>query len=100
MMELGCSCEAYDDGERMELCESRNIKRSRTEHVCCECGETIPVGSPYERIRGLVSGKWETSITCWPCALIRGDYGCYVGTLREDIEYCLGFDYVTGEYHR
>jgi len=97
-MESGCSCDVYDDGDVMEPCEIRNIRRSRKEHTCIECGEAIPIGSPYERIRGLIGGfGWETSITCTPCASIRKNYGCGVGTLRDDIEYCLGFDYVTGK---
>lgn len=97
-METACSCDFYDDGERLEPCEIRNITRSRKEHVCCECGEVIPVGSPYERIRGRWEHGWDTSITCDPCSRIRSDYGCYVGTLRDDLMHCLGFDYVTGEF--
>ena len=83
-------------------------RTARKRHVCCECSEAIEPGETYEDVTAL----WEPCFkgdrpkiqnfkTCRLCLLIRRDYFCdgwlYEG-MREMLQECIGFDYVTGPY--
>lgn len=95
-MECSCSCACNIDYEPPEFFNDR-IMRARKEHKCCECGEAICIGEKYEYITGKWDGNFDTFKTCLPCSRIRKQYGCALGSLRDDLWECLGMDYVTGE---
>ena len=93
-MECGCVCDLeYDPPEFL-----RSVwRRAKKEHMCCECNETIQVGSQYEYVSGKWEGDFYTFKTCTPCANIRRDYCCSYGGLRDELREILGIDYVTGK---
>lgn len=98
-MSEGC-CYVDIDYDEAPKVMNKLIRRSRKEHVCCECGGTIPRGALYEDVSGLWDEKWGRYRTCWTCTLIRDEYcagGYYYGGLRETLLECKGFDYVTNE---
>lgn len=72
-----------------EFCNVIEVKKSRKEHLCCECGDKIPVGSSYVYI----SGKWSGDISSYyqhqecaeACRSVRDDFG----------EGCIAFGYYT-----
>lgn len=94
-MEIACACD-YGDGEPIWPV-SIEIVTARKAHGCVECGLAINPGEKAELIKGKCEGEWMREYTCLVCVRIRRDYGCTIGTLREDIAFCLGIDYVTGE---
>lgn len=82
-MGFSCECEDGPEFSSMKLCKARKV------HICCECGEDIPVGTEYERY----SGKWEgdvfTYATCERCRDLRDSYTelgycVYLGELWEN----------------
>lgn len=102
-MNIECSCD-YDAGyDYMWEWYRKTYRKARKPHICCECGETIPVGAVYEYAVGFCrepEGKGlEDSATCATCCRIREDLApsCPAGMLREHLSECLGFDYVTNE---
>lgn len=50
------------------------VKKARKAHDCCECGDTIEIGSPYQ----ITSGIWDEFVgsfkTCLLCVGARADY--------------------------
>lgn len=75
----------YDDNEFY----SQDIVRARKPHVCCECGEPIPVGASYQRAAGKSDGRLWSVKTCQLCADIRGAFVCggwIFGKLRYELE--------------
>ena len=91
-----CQCDIeYDIGPTLF---NATEPRARKPHCCCECKETIPKGTKYQRIEGLWDGDWGSYTTCITCANIRQTLApCSAfGYLRSDIWDCLGLDYVTG----
>jgi hypothetical protein len=96
-MECSCSCDY--DGDYSSFSE-QEIRKARKTHKCCECRAIIAPGQKYEYARGMYDHEFWTAKTCIPCTNIRRDYGCNApyGELREYVEECLGFDYVTGEF--
>lgn len=80
-----------DDGERYELWGHREIKKSRKEHVCCECSRAIKVGESYRVYWGLYDGEWQNHPTCQHCLvacewLAENCHGFLHGGVYEDIE--------------
>lgn len=62
---------------------------ARKAHQCCECRETIPPGSRYQRVTGKSDGDVWTSKTCADCMAIRNALVCgswVFGLLWEEIE--------------
>lgn len=91
---IHCDCSA-DDFDKPTVCTAKFV-RARVEHECGECGRTIAVGESYEYVRGLWCGHWETHKTCPGCVNIRDDFcpsGWIYGSLAEQLEACLGFNY-------
>ena len=91
-------CDCSTDDFESPSCYRQLTRKARKEHECCECGEAIVVGQKYEETTGVWAGDPERYRTCLPCARIRDTY-CAHGyihmMLRETIQECLGFDYVT-----
>ena len=44
---------------------------ARSTHRCCECGDTIVPGEPYEHVRGCWDAQWRSYKTCTPCTALR-----------------------------
>jgi len=90
-------CDCSVDVDEVALCGQEVIRTARKPHVCCECGETIPVGKKYEEATGIDPDHNPYRYhTCLPCSGIRRDYcsnGWIWGGLAEQIQECLGFDY-------
>lgn len=78
---------------------AEKIVKARKPHKCCECKDTIPVGTLYERVSGKWDGVCDTVKTCLTCMKIRNDYcdSFNYGELRESLWECLGLDYLTGQ---
>lgn len=97
MIECACSCD-WIDYDPATVFDQRWIKKSRVEHTCCECGDVIPVGMPYQRSWGVWDGDQHTFNTCIPCSRIRDDLCPHAafGELASEIEGCIGFNYVAG----
>jgi len=92
-----CSIDPYDY-EAADVCREETLT-ARKEHVCSECGSTIPPGDQYERVTGMWDGYWSTYKTCLTCVRIRRDYcpsGWIYGELRSHLWECMGLDYVSG----
>jgi len=90
------NCTVSGEGERPENFD-RTEKISRKEHVCCECGEVIPVKSAYVLIKGKWDGEFETYKMCVICdeistVLTDGvTYGYLWDEIREQLLPDLGF---------
>jgi len=97
--DLGCSCtfDAYD-GDPAD-CYTVFDMSSNHDQRCCECGETIPRGTPHEYVSGSWDGFWMRYRTCLTCRRIRDSYYCtyLYGGLRESLWNDLGLDYITGD---
>ena len=93
-----CTCSCDINADTPELIED-TYPIARKPHICCECGEEIPIGAKYERTKGKWAGDWSTYKTCMPCRAIREDFcDCWIYEgLQEAIWECLGFNYVTNE---
>ncbi len=68
---------------------SETLAKARKPHVCCECGEAIPVGVIYQRATGKSDGEVWTAKSCAACAEIRKAFVCgswTFGMLWESIE--------------
>jgi hypothetical protein len=90
-----CACECDYDPNRIW---HDRWRKARKQHVCEECRETIEVGERYHYATFLTAdGDWGDYTCCAPCHRIQQDYApcCALGMLRDTIEECLGFDYVT-----
>lgn len=98
-MECGCVCDV-GDGEPIECWTGREIV-ARKEHQCDECSEPISKGETHFFGKGVCDGSWMCYRCCIPCRRIAESFCCTVlGSLRDDLLYVLGFDYVTGEEER
>lgn len=80
-----------DGGERYDLLVQREVKKSRKDHTCYECGRLIKVGESYRVYGGLYDGKWDTHPTCQHCLvacewLVKNCHGFLCGGVYEDIE--------------
>lgn len=91
-MSASCDCSWTDiDGWSVGREEMR---RARTSHRCCECGDVIKPGDQYEYASGCWDGEWSVYRTCLPCVAIRREYcpsGYIYGMLEETLRECLGF---------
>lgn len=91
-----CSCVDFDPVR----CYTEQWRTARKEHTCCECSEPIGKGKRYLEESGIdCEGRPFRMRTCLPCWRIRESYcpnGFLWGGLRETLQECLGFDYVTG----
>lgn len=68
---MSCSCSISTEIDCLpDLYEEKKVV-ARKDHVCCECRKTIKRGQPYERIKGLWEGKFETYKTCIDCLSVR-----------------------------
>lgn len=91
-IDMSDACCCIDVDEPADVHHTREIKRARKPHRCCECGRTIPVGSPYRYETACSDGRWDTYKTCTLCASIRDDRfpcGFYWTRLWEDLQYCM-----------
>lgn len=94
-----CRCSVVDFDEGPIFYRS-DIRRSRKQYRCEECGSSIEVGTRYEYVVAKWSSDFETFRTCLTCVNIRRDLfpcGFFHGEMRKDIWECLGVDYVSGE---
>jgi hypothetical protein len=97
---MECSCEVETcDGTKADVYRAERVK-VRKAHQCIECAEVIPRGATAEVVNALWDGHWDRFYTCELCLRIRddlmGSHFCH-GTMREDLFYCTGVDYITGE---
>lgn len=86
-MSVTC-CPLSGDGDGPS-CSTSTRPKARKEYRCCECQETIAVGSVYERIKGIWDGIASTFKTCLSCAEIRDHFACdgaTLGYLWRDLE--------------
>lgn len=82
-----CIDQDYDGDIAEFYRESR--PKARKPHQCCECGETIPVGTVYQRASGKSEGDVWSEATCAVCEEIRRAFVCgsvTFGMLWESIE--------------
>jgi hypothetical protein len=96
-MEAPGSCACECDYEPNRIWNSR-IRRARKAHRCEECGAIIEPRELYYYATYLsADGDWGDYTSCLACDRIRRDYApcCVLGDLRNTIEDCLGFDYIT-----
>lgn len=98
---MSCCCFSGSDADGPEFSVENHPKAAKS-HKCCECTREIKPGEEYHNVKGVWDGEFRTYKTCLGCYLMRLDMSCD-GTyefeaLRENIWYCLGFDYVTGEW--
>ena len=85
MSDCACSCDL--DYDRPDFFRESDIKKSRKEYKCEECGEVISAGSPYRYECGSWEGKFQVFRTCKSCIAIRIDFcPCFVyGMLWENM---------------
>ena len=95
---MTCDCSA--DVDELPRCSNEATRTARKKHDCIECGDTIGPGEGYMHEWGIDSeGCPYCYRTCLPCHRIRTHYcpwGWYWGGLAEQLEDCIGFNYVTG----
>jgi hypothetical protein len=96
---MECSCEVETcDGEPARVYKAKRIT-VRKAHRCVECAEAIPKGAHAEVVTALWDGEWDRFYTCELCLRIRDDLMgtrfCH-GSMRDDLWYCIGVDYITG----
>ncbi len=48
-----------------------DMRNSREVRFCCECGDVIGVGDPYQYARGIWDGEFDHFQTCVSCFHIR-----------------------------
>ena len=95
MPSFACDCSA-DVDEPAEFAR-KEFPVALKEHICCECEAKIKPGEKYERATLFFDGSFSQYKTCIPCQSIRDHYcphGFYYGMLQEQIEECLGFNYL------
>lgn len=73
--------DSYDPAEFYN--ESFHV--ARTEKQCCECRETIAVGSRYFRAIGKWEGVFASFIQCTPCREIQIVFACGQGYMFEQL---------------
>ena len=82
-MDFSCSCSVSIDEMTAEI-YNETFPKSRKEHTCCECRETIPIGVKYNKVEGLWDGSFNTYKTCMFCYKMREKYfthGFFFGEL-------------------
>jgi hypothetical protein len=57
----------YCDIEQPSFVQVSLIKKSKKQHVCCECQNIIPIGSRYLKTSGLWDGSFGTFKQCDYC---------------------------------
>jgi hypothetical protein len=91
-------CDCSVDVDCYPSCYREQQRTARKSHECCECHEPIVAGQKYEYASGVWDGSPGSYRTCLPCARIRDHYcahGFILGSLRTQLQDCLGFDYLT-----
>lgn len=53
--------------DECEVNHTQRIVKTRKEHVCCSCFQTIPSGENALMEKAFVDGKPETAYTCIGC---------------------------------
>lgn len=97
-MLISCDC-SIDVDSFPDIC-NESIKTARKQHVCCECSRAIKPKEKYHIVTGLWEHEWSTFKTCLGCSRIRNHfckYGFIFGNLAEQIEECIGFNYLSDE---
>jgi hypothetical protein len=64
-------CDCDYDYDAPSFCKVETVKRSRKQHVCCECSGPIFVGESYEHITGVWDGALKVYRECAPCREMR-----------------------------
>jgi len=83
-----CPLSGSDDCESPSVYDSSTPVAARA-RKCSECGDDIPKGAKYERIKGCWDGAWSTYSTCLSCVEIRDHFACngfLFGSLWSDLE--------------
>lgn len=86
------------EGDEPDFITTANVK-ARKPYRCCECRETIPAKTIYQRTAGKWDGHMDTYRTCLACAEVRGAMCCEgwtYGSLWEDAEESLFQTLTTG----
>lgn len=68
---MSCSC-AYETetcDETATLWVETNVRKTRKEHRCFECGDLIPIGSRCCKASCLFDGSWDVMYRCVSCAI-------------------------------
>lgn len=60
----------YEDGDDYSTLWREGKHRARIEHVCEDCGCTIPVGEEYGKATALYDGEWTDWKRCAACLLL------------------------------
>ena len=66
-----CDCDYDYDYVQPEFFTWNVVKRSRKEHVCCECGGPIFIGEAYEKQSCKFEGEMVVHKECVACMEIR-----------------------------
>lgn len=98
-MLISCDCSIdYDPGcNDLQFSE---LRKARKRHTCGECDRAIEPGERYEHATQLYDGGWSHHKTCLGCYNIRQHlcrYGWVWGSVAEQVEACVGYNYVTGK---
>ena len=91
---MGSQCSTFVGDYESYAVFYQEIRVSRKEHKCVECGNTINKGEKYEVSHGLYDGRWDTHKTCVRCLDLHESlsiFSCYqdfrlFGTLLETAE--------------
>jgi len=69
---MSCVCSyGYDEGDYdCTFWRERSIGKTRKEHKCYECGDTIPVGSRCCTAFSITSEHGSTMYRCLTCAVL------------------------------
>lgn len=97
-MLISCNCSVTD--YVISGVSFTDMRRARKPHKCGECHRTIEPGETYEDCRQLFDYGWDRYKTCLGCKNIRDHlcpHGWYWGSVAEQVEACVGFNYVTEE---
>lgn len=95
-MIISCDC-SIDASDSSPDIYNESYKVARKQHTCYECHRTIEPKEKYHSVTGLWDGAWSTFKTCLGCSRIRKRFcphGFRFGDLAEQIEDCIGFNYV------
>lgn len=83
-MSITCCPLSNEDGTAAAVFSKSTVKATKN-HRCLECGETIPKGSKYERVKGVWDGSWSTFKTCLSCVEIREHFACETGWVYGEV---------------
>jgi hypothetical protein len=91
--------DCYCDYDPATIYSATNVKKSRKQRACEECGRKIRIGEPYENVFMVYDGMGSTFATCQHCFALRSFiqistpcfcfiHGGVFENLKEHLENC------------